>query len=103
MPLATHKLEPLVNVTRQQFLTKEETRIRSLASNVLASKNPDPAVRRWLNAVLYAEDINDIHDIAREKYERTGPPHHAESHASWAAQAAQLKLLALDQLAHLLL
>lgn len=98
---ATAHIPRLVPHPREVYLRQNETRIRSAAASVLASGTPDPAVSAALDAVIFAEDLFDIHEIATEKY--ISKPHHAQLHRDWAAKAMQLKLRALDQLAHLVI
>lgn len=100
---ATAPITPLISHTREQYLRKEETRIRSLASNILATGSPDPSIRAALDAVIYAEDLHDIHDVTAKFYSAKEIPHRAENHQRYAAKAWQLKLRALDQLAHLVI
>lgn len=96
---ATSQIQRLVALPREQYLRKEETRIRSLA---LPAQNTDPAVELHLNAVLGAEDLIDIHEVAAERQASQGAEHFAASHRRFAAIAWQLKLYHLSQLANLL-
>ena len=93
------KIQALVSAPREQFLRQNETRIRHQALPQHAAG--DPAISKWLDGVLFAEDIVDIHEIARDKYLQSRTEHRAAMHHDWALKAQQLKLLCLDQLAHL--
>ena len=92
----------LVSQPREQYLRKEEPRIRSVAIAMLAA-GPSPDIRAALDAVLYAEDLHDIHDETAKFYALRSQPVRVETHSRYAAQALQLKLRALDQLSHLVI
>ncbi len=97
----TADITPLLSLPRETYLRQHEARIRSAAASVLAA-GPDTSIRSALDAVIYAEDLFDIHDVAATHYRnRDGQQHRATTHARHAAAAMQLKLRALDQLAHL--
>jgi hypothetical protein len=97
-------ITPLVGVDRERFLRQNETRIRSAATTALAAgKTPDPLIAPALNAVLYCEDIIDRHDVAATANRAANRQHVAEDHERYVAKAWQLKLRALDQLAHLVI
>jgi hypothetical protein len=100
MSTTTDTIAPLVAHTREQYLRKEESRIRSAATTILAG-GPDPGIRAALDAVIYAEDLHDIHDVTAAYYRDRGIAHKDRTHVRYAASAWQLKLRALDQLAHL--
>lgn len=91
----------LVPLPREQYLRKEETRIRSLALPQAA--NADPQVQVHLFAVCAAEELIDIHEAAALRQEAQGAPHFARSHRRYATLAWQLKLFHLNQLAALLI
>lgn len=96
----SHDVPRLVSAAREPYLRKEESRIRSAATSVLAA-GPDPIIRAALDAVIFAEDLHDIHDVTASYYRDRGIAHKDRTHARYAATAMQLKLRALDQLAHL--
>lgn len=103
MSSTSAEIPRLLAAPREVYLRQNETRIRSVASNILAGGNPDPAIVAALDAVHFAEDIFDIHDITAKHYSEKRIPHRAESHQRYANKAMQLKLRALDQLAHLVI
>lgn len=96
---AKDSIEPLVSHPREQYLRKEETRIRSAAIAILAS-GPDTNLRASLDAVLHAEDLYEIHAETAKYYTQRGQTMRTATHTRYAAQAHQLKLRALDQLSH---
>jgi len=100
MPTPTADIPRLVPMPREQYLRKEECRIRSLA---LPARSSDPVVAIHLDAVLAAEDLIDIHESAAERQRAQGANHFAESHRVFAAKAWQLKLYHLNQLASILI
>lgn len=91
----------LIPVPREQYLVKNEGRIRDQALPL--RNNGDPTIAKWLNGVLAAESLFDIHDLTARKYAETDRPARSEMHARFAHDANQLKLSCLDQLAHLVL
>lgn len=93
---ATHRL---VSHPREQFLRKEETRIRSEA---LTSK-ADPAVALHLSGIEFAEDLQDYHESVIDHFRAKNLAHRIPPHERYQAQAFQLKLHHLDKLSHLLL
>lgn len=99
---ATHDIAPLVPLPRETYLRQHEARIRSAATAALAG-GPDPVIRAALDAVCYAEDLFDIHDVTAEFYRERRITHKQDTHTRYAATAMQLKLRALDQLSHLVL
>lgn len=99
MPVS-NDIPRLVSAAREAYLRKQEGRIRSVATTVLAA-GPDPIIRAALDAVIFAEDLHDIHDVTATYYHERGVGHKDRTHARYAAAAMQLKLRALDQLAHL--
>ncbi len=90
----------LVATSREQYLRKEECRIRSLA---LTASRLDPQVRIHLDAVLGAEELIDIHDSAAQRQAAQGAHHFADTHRRFSALAWQLKLLHLHTLASTLI
>ena len=92
----TTEIPRLVTHPREQYLRKEECRIRSLA---LPARNADPAIAIHLNAVLGAEDLIDIHEAAAKRQASQSAPHFSEVHRRLAAVAWQLKLYHLNALA----
>ena len=103
IPYQLTDIAPLVSHTREQFLRKEEGRIRSQATSLLAAGKPDPSITAALDAAIFAEDLHEIHDETAKHYAQKGVPHRAEIHDRYARQALQLKLRALDQLSHLVI
>ena len=99
MNAATLPAPRLVTTTREQYLRQNEARLRSLA---LPQNTSDPVIALHLDAVLWLEDVCDIHEIAETKFRRNNAPHLAETHRVFIAKLTQLKLHHLDQLAHLL-
>lgn len=100
MSTATNTIPRLVPIPREQYLRKEETRIRSLA---LPSRNADPFIELHLDAVLGAEELIDIHEVAAQRQSNQGAEHFAASHRRFAAIAWQIKLHHLNQLAAILI
>ena len=98
-PAATTPAPRLVTTTREQYLRQNEARIRSLA---LPQNTSDPVIALHLDAVLWLEDVCDIHEIAEAKFRRNNTPHLAATHTALIAKLTQIKLHHLDQLAHLL-
>lgn len=99
MTTATTPAPRLVSTSREQYLRQNEARIRSLA---LPQNTTDPTIALHLDAVLWLEDVTDIHEIAETKFRSNHTPHLAETHRGFIAKLTQLKLHHLDQLAHLL-
>lgn len=102
MPAPDLQTPRLVSAPREQYLRKEETRIRSAAIAMLAG-GPSPDIRAALDAVLHAEDLYDIHDVTATFYGQRGQVTKNENHTRYATQAMQLKLRSLDQLSFLVL
>jgi hypothetical protein len=102
MPAPDLQTPRLVSAPREQYLRKEETRIRSAAIAMLAA-GPSPDIRAALDAVLHAEDLYDIHDETAKFYQQRSQPVRVETHTRYASQAMQLKLRSLDQLSFLVL
>lgn len=100
MPAPELQTPRLISPPREQYLRKEETRIRSAAIAMLAA-GPSPDIRAALDAVLHAEDLFDIHDVTATFYGQRGQVARNENHTRYANQAMQLKLRALDQLSYL--
>ena len=100
MPVQIAEIPRLVPMPREQYLRKEETRIRSLA---LPARNADPTVAIHLSAVLGAEDLIDVHESAADRQAANGAIHFAEAHRRFAATAWQLKLYHLNALASILI
>jgi len=99
MPTTATATPRIVSTSREQYLRQNEARIRSLA---LPQNTTDPVIALHLDAVLWLEDVADIHEIAETKFRRNNTPHLAETHRGFIAKLTQLKLHHLDQLAHLL-
>jgi hypothetical protein len=100
----TDTITPLVSVDRGRFLRQHEVKIRSAASNALASATtPDPALKNAYTAVLYCEDFFDRHEVAATANRAANRDHLAVDHDRFCQKAMQLKLRCLDQLAHLVL
>lgn len=97
----TAEIPRLVTAPREAYLRQNETRIRSQASNLLASGNPDPAITRHLAAIEMAEDLFDIHDIASDKHRHAGNHAWSKIHARHAQAGTQFRLYHLDQLSHI--
>jgi predicted transcriptional regulator len=93
-------IAPIVPVHAEQFLTKEEARILTIARQ--PSNKANPAVTAQLAAYSFAEDLEDIHAAAKTNYERREINHRAELHNAYRQQAKQLKLLALQTLSNLI-
>jgi hypothetical protein len=93
-------IDPIVSVPREQYLLKNETRIRDLA---LPAKNSDPAVAVHLQIVLFQESIQDRHEVAVTANRNAHREHMARDHQAFADMAYQTKLHHLSQLASLLL
>jgi hypothetical protein len=96
MPKYTHPVPILVPVAREQFLRRDEGRIRSAA---LLAERSDPSVKTHLDIVLMAEDLQDVHEAAAERFSRTGHAGFSEAHKRFAQQAIQIRLHHLDLLA----
>lgn len=96
-------MTPVVSHPREQYLRKDEARIRSVAAGLIASGTPDPAISAEIDDILAAEDLFDLHDVTATFYQDKKVPHRADIHRRHAAQAQRLKLRALDRLAHLVL
>ena len=99
---STSEIARLVPHPREVFLRQNEARILSAAAALLAADR-DPAIAAAQEAVLFADDLYDIHDVTAKFYVTKEIPHRVENHQRYAAKAMQLKLRALDQLAHLVL
>lgn len=96
------QLPALVTVERERYLRQNETKIRSAASNALAaSAKPDVPVSAALNALIYAEDLADRHEIAVAANRKQQREPMARDHERYVAMATHLKIRALDQLSHL--
>lgn len=93
-------IEPIIPVHAEQYLTKEEARILTVAR--LPSNKANPAVVAQLAAYSFAEDLEDIHAAAEKNYERREIPHHQQLHNAYKQQAKHLKLLALQTLSNLI-
>ena len=95
-------MEPprLVTLPREQYLRKEEARIRSLS---LPARNSDPIVETHLCAVLGAEELIDIHESAAIRQSAQGARHFAEAHTRFASIAWQIKLYHLNALSNLVI
>jgi hypothetical protein len=101
MSQTTTEIPLLVTHSREQYLRKNEVRIRNLA---LPQHNTDPLVELHLNAVHMAEDLEQIHASAASGYRSLNTaPHRVQIHEHHAAAANQIKLYHLDKLATILL
>ena len=92
-------IRQLVTVPREQYLRKEEARIRSLALPAVCA---DPLAATHLAALEFAEDLQDRHEVAANAH-RTTRPHMAAEHDIYAAKACQLKFYHLNQLSILVI
>lgn len=90
----------LVTTPREQYLRKEEKRIRSEA---VALTQSDPLIATHLMAVQAAEELHEIHEAAAIRQHRMGAESVANVHRRLAASAWQLKLHHLHQLAGILI
>jgi hypothetical protein len=99
MPKYTHPVPILVPVAREQFLRRDEGRLRSVA--LLAEKS-DPVIKTHLDIVLMAEDLTDVHEAAADRFHRTGNAAFSDAHKRFAQQAVQIRLHHLDQLSKIL-
>lgn len=90
-------IQRIVSHAREQYLRKEETRIRSEALNA----KTDPAVLMHLTGIEFAEDLQDYHESVISHFREKNLPHRIPPHERYQAQAFQLKLHHLDKLAHL--
>lgn len=96
-----HCITPLVSVDRGRYLRQNEAKIRSAASNAIASATaPDYILQNAYNAVLYCEDFFDRHEVAATANRAANREHLAVDHDRFCEKAMQLKLRSLDQLAH---
>ncbi len=93
-------IEPIVPVHTEQYLTKEEARILTIAR--LPSNKENPAVLAQLAAYSYAVDLEDICAATEKNYERRLVPHYQEMYGLYRQEAKQLKLLALQTLSNLI-
>lgn len=98
MPSATD-IHQLVTTSREQYLWKQETRIRESARTA----KDDPAISRHLTAVESAEDFVDYHEAVISHFRKHDQTHRIPPHERYLANARQIKLHHLDQLAHLLI
>jgi hypothetical protein len=95
MPKYTFPIPVLVPVAREQFLRRDEGRIRSAA---LLAEKTDPVIKTHLAIVLMAEDLQDVHEAATNRFQNTGHAAFAEAHKRFAQQAIQIRLHHLDRL-----
>lgn len=93
-------IAPIVPVHAEQFLTKEEARILTVARQ--PSNKENPAVVAQLAAYSYAVDLEDICAATEKNYERREVPHYREMYSLYRQEAKQLKLLALQTLHNLI-
>jgi hypothetical protein len=94
-------IRPLVSVPREQYLRKEEARIRSLSLPTVCA---DSLAAIHLTALEYAEELQDCHEVAAtSNRQATNREHMAVAHDSYAAMALQLKLYHLNQLSAIVL
>lgn len=94
---AVADIHRLVPHPRETYLRQNETRIRSEALNA----KTDPAVLLHLSGIEFAEDLQDYHESVISHFQSKGLAHRIPPHERYFAQAFQLKLHHLDQLAHL--
>jgi hypothetical protein len=92
-----------VSHPREQYLRKDEARIRSVAAGLIASGTPDPAIAAELEDIIATEDMFDLHQVTANFHQERRVEFRAKIHRRHAAQCARLKLRALDRLAHLVL
>lgn len=85
---------------RETYLRQNETKIRSDAGRLA---NQDDAIVKHLAGVEMAEDLFDYHEAVIAHFRKAGTNHRIPPHERYLAQAFQLKLHHLDQLAHLIL
>ncbi len=90
-------MSPIIPIHQERILRTEEARILTVARQ--PSFKAQPGIAANLTAYTYAEDLFDIHDTTAGKYaEHPTQAHRADLHRTYAAQAHQLKLLALHNL-----
>ena len=90
----------LIPVHREQYLTKEETRL--LAAANIAVKT-DPRILPHLTIIESAEALQAIHEAAANRYsQQPNTAHIVARHQHHAAAARQIYLYHLDHLASLL-
>lgn len=89
-----------VSVPREQYLRKEETRIRDAA---LPIHNSDPTVAVHSNILFKIEEDIEVFETAETIHRNAGRHTQADEHKRRAAASLQLKFHHLDQLAHLLI
>ena len=94
------ELPRLTTHPRETYLRQNETKIRSDAARFAKD---DPALVKHLSAVEMTEDLCDYHEAVIAHFRKTGTTHRVPPHERYLAQAFQLKLHHLDQLAHLIL
>lgn len=93
-------IEPIVPVHAEQFLTKEEARILTVARQ--PSNKANPAIVAQLAAYSYAVDLEDICAATEGNYRRRVVPHYEQMYSALRQQAKQLKLLALQTINNLI-
>lgn len=93
-------IEPIIQVPAEQYLTKEESRILTVARQ--PSNKAIPAVRDQLAAYSYAVDLEDICAATEKNYARREVPHYEKMYGLYRQQAKQLKLLALQTISNLI-
>ena len=93
-------IEPIVPVHAEQFLTKEESRILTVARQ--PSNKANPAIVAQLAAYSYAVDLEDVMCATEGNYKRREITHYVEMYSALRQQAKQLKLLALQTINNLI-
>ena len=99
MPNTTHPVR-LVTTTREQYLRKEENRIRSEAVALCQS---DPLIAKLLSAISKAEEFYEHHDVTAIRQDRIDATALSNYHRRLTSAAWELKLYFLDQLAVIVL
>jgi hypothetical protein len=89
-----------VSLPREQYLRREEIRIRDAA---LPIRSSDPAVAIHANCILKLEELIEVFEAAEAAHRSKGREILADGNRQRAADAMQLKFYHLDQLAHLLI
>ena len=93
----------LLSHPREQYVRQNEARIADAIAQAFKSSPVDPAVHLHSAVVDMTQALIDVHDSAANRQRACGANRVADTHEGFSAQATQIKLYHLSQLASILL
>lgn len=93
----------LLSHPREQYVRQNESRITDAIALAKKAAPVDPAVELHAHVIDMMQSLIDVHESAAGRQRNCGAERVAAMHEGFAAQATQVKLYHLSQIASLLL